>query len=195
MIPVGKTIVSDDLVQVFFACDLEKCKGACCVAGDAGAPLEEEEISLLEDHLQEILPFMTERGREIVLKHGVFDYDAAGNFVTPLVNDAECAFTNFKEDIAYCSIERAFEEGKISFRKPISCHLYPVRIQQFSGFDAVNYHKWHICKPALKRGKREGIRLIRFLKEALVRKYGEGWYAEMLQVLKENGDDIKSKSR
>lgn len=195
MIPVGKAIVSDDLVQVYFTCDLAKCKGACCVAGDAGAPLEENEISLLEDHLESILPFMTERGRKVVITLGVFDYDAAGKFVTPLVNDAECAFTNFSDDIAYCSIERAFKEGKIPFRKPVSCHLYPVRIQHFSSFDAVNYHKWHICKPALKRGKLEGIRLIRFLKGALVRKYGEGWYAEILRVLEENRDDIKSKSR
>jgi hypothetical protein len=141
--------------------------------------LEEDEISLLEDHLQAILPFMTDRGRDVVLSQGVFDYDAAGKFVTPLVNDAECAYTNFSGEIAYCSIEKAYEQGKIPFRKPVSCHLYPVRIQEYSSYEAVNYHKWHICKPALKNGSRKNIRLYRFLKEALVRKYGKEWYKEL----------------
>ena len=176
MIIVGNISVSDDLYLVRFCCNLKRCQGACCVAGDAGAPLDEEEISILEDEFERYKPYMTERGIETVEKHGVFDYDIHGKFVTPLVNDGECAFTNFKDGIAYCAIEKAYFQGKINFRKPVSCHLYPVRITKYETFDAVNYQKWNICKPALKLGNREGIPLYKFLKEALVRKYGINWY-------------------
>ncbi len=180
MIVIDETIVSDDLYQVRFCCNLGRCLGACCVAGDAGAPLEEEEISWLEDYVEDIFPYMTERGKEVVLQQGVFDYDSYGHFVTPLVRDSECAFCNFTEEgIAWCAIEKAYEEGKIPFNKPVSCHLYPVRISQYDNFEAVNYHKWNICKPALKEGKKQGLMLYEFLKPALVRKYGEEWFAEL----------------
>ena len=183
MIPVQNTIVSDDLSEVRFACDLRKCKGACCVAGDAGAPLEEEEISRIEDYIGEIIPYMTERGCKVIRENGVFDYDSNGKFVTPLVNDAECAFTNFDEDIAYCAIEKAWQSGRIPFRKPVSCHLYPVRIQQYENYDAVNYHKWHICKAALKKGNRKNVILADFVKDALIRKYGREWFDELSQIM------------
>jgi hypothetical protein len=176
MIIINNTSISDDLYLVRFCCNLERCMGACCVAGDAGAPLEEAEISVLEDELENIKPFMTERGIKTVEEHGVFDYDIHGKFVTPLVNDGECTFTNFKDGIAYCAVEKAFFEGKTRFRKPVSCHLYPVRITEYQNFDAVNYQKWNICKPALKLGNKEGIPLYKFIKEALVRKYGLKWY-------------------
>lgn len=181
MIIIDKTIVSDDVREVLFCCDPEKCKGACCIEGDAGAPLEEEEISLLEDDLHLIKPFMTEAGREVVKANGVFDYDQHGQFVTPLVNDRECAFANFRDGIAYCAIEKAFEEGRIEFRKPLSCHLYPVRISKLIGHEAVNYHKWVICKTALARGKELGLPLSRFLKDALIRKYGQEWYDKLIK--------------
>ncbi len=179
MILIDNTSVSDDLYLVHFCCNLPKCLGACCVAGDAGAPLEEQEISLIEDELDRIKPYMTERGIATVGAHGVFDYDILGKFVTPLVNDGECAFASFDQGIAYCAIEKAYFEGKVSFRKPVSCHLYPLRITAYKDFEAVNYHKWNICKPALKKGSREGIPLYRFLKEALVRKYGSEWYQKL----------------
>jgi len=179
MIIINNTSISDDLYMVRFCCNLERCMGACCVAGDAGAPLEEAEISVLEDELEKIKPFMTERGIKTAEEHGVFDYDIHGKFVTPLVNDGECTFTNFKDGIAYCAIEKAFFEGKTRFRKPVSCHLYPVRITEYQNFDAVNYQKWNICKPALKLGNKEGIPLYKFLKEALVRKYGLKWYERL----------------
>jgi hypothetical protein len=179
MIIIGNTSVSDDLYLVSFCCHLERCKGACCVAGDAGAPLEEEEISILEDELEKIKPFMTERGIDTLNKTGVFDYDLHGKFVTPLINDGECAFANFHDGIAYCAIEKAYFEGKTRFRKPVSCHLYPVRVTRYETFDAVNYEKWNICKPALKLGNKEGIPLYKFLKDALVRKYGSKWYNEL----------------
>jgi hypothetical protein len=190
MIIIDKTSISDDLYLVRFCCNLERCLGACCVAGDAGAPLDEEEISILEDELEHIKPFMTERGIKTIEGQGVFDYDIHGNFVTPLVNDGECAFTNFNNGIAYCSIERAFFEGKTKFRKPVSCHLYPVRITRYEDFDAVNYQKWNICKPALKLGNKEGIPLYIFLKTALERKYGVGWYNQLEKEIADRLDKI-----
>jgi hypothetical protein len=179
MIIVGKKYVSDDLYLVSFCCNLEKCKGACCVIGDAGAPLEEQEISIMEDELEKIKPFMTAQGIKTVDELGVFDYDIHGDFVTPLVNDGECAFVFFENGIAYCAIERAFMGGLIRFRKPVSCHLYPVRITEYDSFVAVNYEKWTVCKPALKLGKKEELPLYVFLKDALIRKYGESWYKDL----------------
>jgi hypothetical protein len=179
MIVVDNILVSDDLYLVRFSCNLPKCLGACCVGGDAGAPLEEEEISILEDEFEKYKPYMTERGIRTVEEHGVLDYDIYGKFVTPLVNDGECAFANFEGGIAHCAIERAFFDQKTRFRKPVSCHLYPVRITEYDQFTAVNYHKWNICKPALKKGNRDGIPLYKFLKTALVRRFGEDWYQRL----------------
>jgi len=179
MIIIGNTSISDDLYLVRFCCNLERCLGACCVAGDAGAPLEEAEISILEDEIEHLKPFMTDRGIDTIEQFGVFDYDMHGTYVTPLVNDGECAFTNFKDGIAYCAIEKAYSDGKTKFQKPVSCHLYPVRITKYENFDAVNYQKWNICKPALKLGNKEGVPLYKFLKTALIRKYGMKWYEEL----------------
>lgn len=183
MILIDNTSVSDDLFQVHFCCNLPKCQGACCVIGDAGAPLEEDEIAVLHDELDNFRPYMTDRGIETIEEQGVFDYDPNGRFVTPLVNDGECAFANFIDGIAYCAIEKAFFDKKTHFRKPVSCHLYPVRITVYDTFEAVNYHKWHVCKPALKKGSRDGVPLYKFLKEALVRKYGEAWYQRLEQEI------------
>jgi hypothetical protein len=184
MIIIEKTLVSEELRDECFVCDLSKCKGECCVQGDAGAPLEEEEISIIEDYIEEILPFMEEKGREVVRKNGVFDYDADGSFVTPLVNDCECAFVYFEDGIAWCAIEKAWKEGKIDFQKPISCHLYPIRLSQLTSYEAVNYHKWEICKPAIKKGKKLDLRLYKFLEEPLKRKYGDDWYEKLLSNMK-----------
>jgi len=179
MIIVDDKYVSDDLYLVSFCCHLDRCKGACCVKGDAGAPLEEEEISIMEDELEKVKPYMSLRGIEVVDDLGVFDYDMHGNFVTPLVNDGECAFASFENGIAYCAIEKAYFEGVTKFRKPVSCHLYPVRITRYETFEAVNYEKWTVCKPALKLGRKVELPLYVFLKDALIRKYGESWYKEL----------------
>jgi hypothetical protein len=179
MIIIDNTSVSDDLYLVRFCCQLQRCLGACCVAGDAGAPIEEDEISILEDDLDVIKPYMTEQGIRTVEEHGVFDYDIHGKFVTSLVNDGECVFANFKDGIAYCAVEKAHSEGKTKFRKPVSCHLYPVRVTAYQNFIAVNYEKWNICKPALKIGNRDGVPLYKFLKPALVRKFGLKWYEKL----------------
>jgi hypothetical protein len=184
MIFLENTIVSDPVQTVRFACDLVKCKGACCVEGDAGAPLEEEEISFLEDHLDEIKPYMLPGGLSEVEANGVFDYDAAGNLVTPLVKGRECAFVYYENGITRCAIEKAFREGKIPAGKPVSCHLYPIRIQRLKTNDAINYHRWPICDHALERGAKENIPLYRFLEDALVRKYGREWYEKLVSLLR-----------
>jgi hypothetical protein len=183
MIPLGDTLLSDDLKSVHFSCDLEKCKGACCVEGDAGAPLGEEEVSLLEDHIGSVRPFMRPEGIREVEKTGVFDYDAQANFVTPLVNGKECAYVFFENGIARCSIEKAFSEKRIPFPKPLSCHLYPVRITELEEGEGVNYHKWHICRSALDKGYREKTKLYLFLEEAFIRKYGRSWYNRLVRLL------------
>ncbi len=179
MIAIDKTLISGELGSIRFACDLSACKGQCCVDGDAGAPLDEEEIGILEDCLDEIKPYMTPDGVEQVEMAGVFDYDMFGHFVTPLVNGRECAFVYHDKGIALCAIEKAYKEGRIPFLKPISCHLYPVRLSKYNDFDAVNYNEWHICKPALLNGKKNDIPLYLFLKDSLIRKYGEEWYQEL----------------
>jgi len=184
MVQLENTLISDELKEIFFCCDLEKCKGACCIEGDAGAPLEEEEISLLEDHIDDIKRFMVPEGIREVEELGVFDYDAEGRFVTPLVRGKECVYVYFDGEIARCAIEKAFLEKKIPFAKPISCHLYPVRIKTTPFNDLVNYHRWPICRKALLKGHKEKIPLYRFLEGALIRKYGRRWYNKLVRLLR-----------
>jgi hypothetical protein len=182
MIIIGNTIISEDILNIKFACDLATCHGACCVEGDAGAPLEIEEISLLEDYIEQIKSFMTPAGIDVIARSGVFDYDIHGHFVTPLVNDLECAFVFFENGVARCAIEKAYDEKKIRFRKPVSCHIYPIRIQCFNNFDALNYHSWSICTSALKKGIKDNTYLFHFLKEPLIRKYGDKWFRQILRI-------------
>ncbi len=179
MIKIDNTLVSDDLKDVFFSCNLSQCLGDCCVEGDAGAPLEEEEISILEDDIDEIKPFMNEKGCAVVEKTGVFEYDMDGEMVTPLVNDRECAFVVFEKGIAFCAIEKAWLAGKTDFQKPVSCHLYPVRVSKLKNHIAVNYHQWNICKTALVKGKQDKIPLYQYLKAPLIRKFGKQWYEKL----------------
>ncbi len=177
---VGNCLVGDEIGIVEFVCDLDKCKGACCIEGDAGAPILESEVGEIEDALDAVKPYMTEKGRQEVEANGILDWDAAGNMVTPLVEGRECVFAVFDGDIALCAIEQAYNDGKTSFKKPISCHLYPIRVTElFEEEQALNYHKWQICKPALKNGKKLNVPLYIFLKEPLVRAYGEQWYNDL----------------
>ena len=150
--------------------------------GDTGAPLEEQEISLLENLIEDIKPFMDKKGTTEIEKHGVFVVDETANLVTPLVNDKECAFVTFKNGIAFCAIEKAYEAGIFPFRKPLSCHLYPVRINKLKNVEAVNYHEWEICQPACDCGINMKVPVYKFLKEALIRKYGNEWYNELEAV-------------
>ena len=185
MIIVEDKIVSDDIVNVRFLCDLHACRGDCCVEGDEGAPLEAEEIGIIEDALDEIKPYMRGEGIAVVEKMGIFEYGMDGDYVTPLVNNRECAFVYFENGIAFCAIEKAYREGKIDFIKPVSCHLYPIRITKYKDFDAVNYHQWPICSPALKHGEEKGTPVYVSLKEALIRKYGQPWYNKLIKAIED----------
>jgi hypothetical protein len=180
MIIIENTLVSEDLITMEFCCDVRKCQGACCVEGDAGAPLEESEIALIEDHLEEIMEFLSREGKAAIEKAGVFEFDITRSLVTPLINGKECAYILFKDGVAFCAIEQAWEAGKIPFRKPISCHLYPVRLGRSSVHEAVKVHRWHVCSDAWKAGKNKKIPLYLYLKDALIRKFGETWYEQLL---------------
>ena len=180
MIEIDDKIVSADLLRECFACDLTQCKGICCVEGNAGAPLEMDEVDVLEEEWENYRPYMTPEGIEAVERQGFMVVDPDGDYTTPLVDDAECAFSCEENGITYCAIERAWKEGKSSFRKPISCHLYPIRLASFSnGSIGLNYHRWEVCRPACECGKRLGIPVYRALKEPIVRRFGEDFYHQL----------------
>ena len=174
MIEIDDKIVSSDLLRECFACDLSKCKGICCVEGDAGAPLELDEVDLLEEEYENYAPYMTEEGRQEVERQGFMVVDSDGDYTTPLVNNAECAYAFSENGVTFCAIERAYREGKCSFLKPISCHLYPIRVKQFSnGSYGLNYHRWSICRDAVECGKKIGLPVYKALKEPIIRRFGE----------------------
>ncbi len=177
MIVIENILVSDVVIERKFCCNLELCKGACCVEGDAGAPLEESELPALKELYSYYKDYLTPEGVKAIKKHGFFIVDEDKEFLTPMVKKTKyCAYVYFDEDIAKCAIERAFNEGKINFRKPISCHLYPLRIKTLREVDTVNYHEWHICKSACELGEKINMPVILFLEEPLKKKYGENWY-------------------
>jgi hypothetical protein len=183
MIAVGMHLVSEDILEKKFVCDLNACKGACCVEGDSGAPLSDEEAGIIEDNWEKIKPFIPKDGIEAIEKEGNFMIDSDGDVVTPLVDGSHCAYTVFtKEGIASCGIELAWKAGEINFRKPISCHLYPIRITKLKDCDALNYNQWDICKPACVCGEKLQVPVYKFLKDALIRKFGEDWYAELEEL-------------
>ena len=180
LIEVLDKVVSSDLFEKKFVCDLNACKGACCVEGDSGAPITLEEISIIEQELENIKPYMRKEGIEAVEKSDIFYMDWDNDPVTTLVNGKECAFVNFDQrGIAKCAIEQAYLDGKTSFKKPISCHLYPIRIQKYSQFDALNYNEWKICAPACECGSKLDVKVYKFLKEPIIRAFGEEFYQEM----------------
>lgn len=186
MIAIDKTLISEDLLDKKFVCDLNACKGACCVAGDSGAPLEKDELQILDSILEKVKPYMVKKGIKAVEKYGSYVIDGDGDYTTTLVSPgAECAFVFFDENkIAKCAIEQAYYHGKIDWKKPISCHLYPVRITAHKEYDAVNYDKWSICKPACECGAKLDVPVYKFLKEPLIRKYGKDWFKQLEQSAK-----------
>jgi Protein of unknown function (DUF3109). len=179
MLQIDNTILSFDIFEKKFVCDLGKCKGACCVHGDSGAPLDDEEVGVLERIFPEVKLFMRAEGVEAVKAQGTSVIDSDGDKVTPLVNGEECVYVVFENGVTKCAIEKAFEAGAIAFQKPVSCHLYPIRITKYADFEALNYHEWDICSPALACGKKTNVPLYVFLREPLVRKYGEAWYEKV----------------
>ena len=180
MIQIGSTIVSRDVFEKRFVCNLSKCRGMCCVYGQSGAPLEDDEIAILQEAYPKIIPYMTPAGIAAVEQQGMYATDFDDDKVTPLIGDSEdCAYACTEKGVVYCTIEKAFMNGEIDFRKPVSCHLYPIRITKYSTFEAVNYHPWSICNDALILGEEKGTPLYVFLKEPLIRKYGAEWYEEL----------------
>ena len=177
MIEIDDKIVSADLLRECFACDISRCKGICCVEGDAGAPLELDEVDILEEEYDAYAKYMTEEGRREVEKQGFMVVDADGDYTTPLVNNAECAYAFTEDGITYCAIERAYRNGECSFLKPISCHLYPIRVTQFSnGSYGLNYHRWGVCRDAVECGKKLGLPVYKALREPIIRRFGEEFY-------------------
>ncbi len=181
MIAIDNTLISEDILEKKFVCDLNACKGACCVAGDSGAPLDKDELDILNKIYPKVKPYMVPKGIKAVEKKGTYVIDSDGDYTTTLVSaGAECAFVYFDENkIAKCAIEKAWLEKKIDWQKPISCHLYPIRITKYKTYDAVNYNKWNLCAPACKCGEKLDVPVYKFLKGPLIRKYGKEWFKQL----------------
>lgn len=189
MILVGKAVLSDDIKENFFVCDLGRCKGACCVEGDAGAPLEDGETGILEEIYPLIKEEITEEGRQVIEKQGAWVIDRDGDKGTPTIGvNGPCAYAIKDErGLIKCGIEQGHLKGKTAFKKPISCHLYPIRVTKYDEFDALNYDRWDICDAACTLGNKLGVPIYKFLKDALIRKYGEKWYEELEQEIEKTG--------
>jgi len=184
MIIIEDTLISDEVYTECFVCDLPVCHGGCCVHGDAGAPLDEDETHILEKIYPFLKPYLRPEGINAIEKNGCWSNET-GDYTTPLVNRQECAYVYFGENnIAKCAIEKAWEDGVVDFKKPVSCHLYPIRITKYSSYEALNYHRWYICDPARKNGKALKVRTYQFMKEPLIRKYGGVWFEQLDEYIK-----------
>ncbi len=189
MFQLDKTIVSEEVLEKEFVCNLNACKGACCVNGDAGAPLEKEELETLQEILPILKSYLRKEGLQAIEEQGTYTTNEFGEHETTLIDGADCAYVIYDDkNVALCGIEEAYNQGEISFKKPVSCHLYPIRIKQYSEFAAVNYDKWEICDDACSLGKELRVPVYKFVKQALVRKFGEGWYAELEKVAEERNN-------
>ncbi len=186
MFQINDTIVASDIIEESFICNLSVCKGECCVEGESGAPLQNEEVKIIEDLLPQVWDDLSPEAQNIIKQQGVAYKDDDGEMVTSIVNGKDCVFTYYDEEgVCKCAIEKAYREGRVDFYKPISCHLYPIRLQKYNSFTAVNYHRWSICRAAVLLGKKEGLKIYQFLKEPLVRRFGEDWYNELALVAEE----------
>lgn len=186
MIQIGKTLLSEDIIEKEFVCNLSACKGACCIDGDAGAPLSKEELPILEKIYEKVEPFLTNSGKKAIEEQGLYTKNEFGEYETTLVDGKDCAYVIFDEhQTAMCAIEEAYNQGIVDWKKPISCHLYPIRIQDYTEFSAVNYHKWEICDDACSLGKELQVPVYKFVKQALIRKFGEDWYQELEKTAEE----------
>lgn len=189
MIEVGNKVVSLDIIREKFVCDLAKCKGICCVEGESGAPLEDDEVLLLEAEYDKIRPYLREEGRKAIEQQGTAVRDADQEMVTPLVGrENECAYAIFENDIARCGIEKAWEEGATGFRKPVSCHIYPIRVKNYHSLKAVNYDRWKVCDPARVHGEMENVPVYCFVKAAIERRFGAEFF-QKLQIIADGLDE------
>lgn len=185
ILEIDDKIISTEILTECFACDLSVCRGDCCVEGNAGAPLDIEEIDTLEEEWDNYSPYMTEAGRRVIENEGFMVVDSDGDYTTPLIGDADCAYAFRENGVTYCAIERAWFEGKTPFRKPISCHLYPIRVKKFSnGTIGMEYHRWDICNCARECGKKMGVKIYQALREPIIRAYGENFYNELDKAAK-----------
>ncbi len=186
MLQIDDKIVSVDLLRRHFCCDLDVCAGICCVHGDSGAPLDPEEKKILQREFANFQPYLTKKGLAAVVEQGVAVVDSDGDLVTPLVGDSEeCAYSYFTEDgLCLCAIEKAYFEKKTTYRKPISCHLYPIRVKKLGDNYALNYDRWSICQCARDKGERDQIPVFKFLKDPIIRKFGEGFYDQLEEAYK-----------
>lgn len=196
MLLIKDTLVSLDLIERFFVCDLDTCLGECCIDGDAGAPLLQSEKEEIDRHMDKILPLLNPLAQKIIKEEGSSYIDPDGDLVTQIVEGRDCVYTTYAEGgKCLCALEKAYREGKLPHLKPSSCHLYPVRLKKFAGKTALNVHRWEICKCAEILGRKQGVRAYEFLKEPLIRQFGEEWYAELetaaRQWLKQRGDKSK----
>lgn len=183
MIIVDDALISEDILEKKFICQLDKCKGACCVQGDAGAPLAHKELNEIESRLDKIQPYMTSESVDKIKNDGFFTRDPEGDLVTECLEDGACVFVNYKDDgTTECAIERAYLAGDIDYKKPISCHLYPIRANKFGTYIAMNYHHWDICRDACIAGEEQKLPVYKFLREALTRKMGEAWYQKLDEI-------------
>lgn len=191
MILIDHTLISDDLIREEFVCNLSACKGACCEAGEMGAPLTTDEAQMLQQQIDKIFPFLSAAGRLAIARQGTSVIDAEGDTSTPLIEEGgACAYAvKDQQGIWQCAIEKAYETGQITLQKPVSCHLYPVRLKQYEHYLAVNYHRWEICAPACLLGKSQRIKVYQFLKDALVRKFGAEWYEALDAAAKQYAED------
>lgn len=183
MLQIGNTLVSLDLAERFFCCDLDKCLGQCCIEGDAGAPITEAEYRKLEEITPSLLPELLPAAKKVIEEDGVGYTDEERDLVTSIIDGKNCVYTCYASGgKCLCAIERAYRQGRCDFRKPISCYLYPLRLTEYPTFTAVNYHRWKICRSAEQNGKELGIRLYQFMKDPLIERFGEDWYNELAEA-------------
>jgi len=186
MIQIGDTLISLDLIERYFCCDLKQCKGACCIEGDAGAPLEKEEFEILRNILPAVWDDLSPEAKTVINRQGVAYIDSENDIVTSIVNGKDCVFTFYDANgICKCAIEKAFHEGRIVFMKPVSCRLYPIRVKRYKDFLAVNYHRYKVCRNAEKQGEQKCLRLYQFLRESLIFRFGNEWVQALDCFVKE----------
>lgn len=195
VIRIGDTVVSLDVIERYFCCDLDDCKGACCIEGDAGAPITQEEEIAIKEALPAVIDNLPKEAVEVIDKQGVSYIDEEGDLVTSIIGNKDCVFCTYdNKGVCLCALEIGYNSGKCNFKKPVSCHLYPVRLTQYPTFTAVNYDERSICKGAVKLGTEKGIRVYQFLEGSLTRFFGKEWYDELKLVaeeyLRQKGENI-----
>lgn len=186
ILQVGNVLVSPDIFTEKFCCDLSACKGQCCVEGDAGAPVGEDEVLEIEDALDTVWPSLSASAQSVIDRQGVAYIDSEGDLVTSIVGGKDCVFTCYENGVCLCALERACRRGQTSWPKPISCALYPIREKYFgNGLYGINYHRWDVCREAVKKGRELNLPVYRFLKDPLIRRFGKEWYDELCGVADE----------